>query len=186
MFSPDGTLISASAAPHCGAGLAAEAARKRAAGTSVAELLDDPEVWTGYCHHARVVKRAAEDVRQSKILGELREVYAGAILRVWQADLLAKLDRPPHPRSITWYLDPAGASGQTWLSRYLLVMRPDHVILFENGRSQDLKYAYDGQRIVLLDLSRSQEDRFNYEVLESIKNGLMEALDLCSLIFFLT
>ena len=81
MFSPDGTLISASAAPHCGAGLAAEAARKRAAGTSVAELLDDPEVWTGYCHHARVVKRAAEDIRQSKILGELREVYAGAILK---------------------------------------------------------------------------------------------------------
>ena len=32
---------------------------------------------------------------------------------------------------------------------------------------------YNGQRIVLFDLSPSQEDRFNYEVLESIKNGLM-------------
>ena len=38
----------------------------------------------------------------------------------------------------------------------------------------DVKYAYQGQHIVLWDLSisRSQQEHINYEVIESIKNGV--------------
>ena len=44
---------------------------------------------------------------------------------------------------------------------------------FENGKSADIKYAYDGQRCVVFDLSRSQESHVNYEVIESVKNGVV-------------
>ena len=36
----------------------------------------------------------------------------------------------------------------------------------------DIKYAYTGQKVVIFDLTRSQEDHFNYEVMESLKNGI--------------
>ena len=43
---------------------------------------------------------------------------------------------------------------------------------FENAKSADVKYALTGQRIVVFDLSRSQETHVNYEVIESVKNGV--------------
>ena len=42
-----------------------------------------------------------------------------------------------------------------------------------DARSADIKYAYNGQKVVLFDITRSQPERFNYEVLESIKNGMI-------------
>ena len=41
------------------------------------------------------------------------------------------------------------------------------------AKSADIKYAYEGERVVLFDLTRSQQEHFNYEVMESVKNGTM-------------
>ena len=42
-----------------------------------------------------------------------------------------------------------------------------------NGRTSDICYAYKGQSIVIFDLERSTEEKFNYEVLERLKNGVI-------------
>ncbi|KAK7505378.1 hypothetical protein BaRGS_00003540 [Batillaria attramentaria] len=55
------------------------------------------------------------------------------------------------------------------LSKFLVVKG---AIRFEN-KSADVKHAYTGQRVVIFDLARSQEDHINYEIIESIKNGVM-------------
>ena len=44
---------------------------------------------------------------------------------------------------------------------------------YENGKSADVKFAYKGQKVCVFDLSRSQETHVNYEVIESIKNGVV-------------
>ncbi len=44
---------------------------------------------------------------------------------------------------------------------------------FENGKSADINYGYTGQRCVIFDLSRSQMDHINYEIIESVKNGII-------------
>ncbi|CAI9729859.1 Hypothetical predicted protein [Octopus vulgaris] len=90
--------------------------------------------------------------------------------RKWQDELLKELVNEPDQRKIIWYADPVGNSGKTYLSRYLQTLDG---IRFENGRSLDLKFMYNGQRIVIFDLTRSQEQHINYEVMESIKNGLI-------------
>jgi hypothetical protein len=46
-------------------------------------------------------------------------------------------------------------------------------IRFENGKSTDIKHAFKGQKVCIFDLSRSQETHVNYEVIESIKNGVV-------------
>ena len=45
-------------------------------------------------------------------------------------------------------------------------------IRFTNTKSADVKYAYNGQRIVFFDYSRSKESHINYEVIEDLKNGI--------------
>nr|KAG5709282.1 hypothetical protein BaRGS_018034 [Batillaria attramentaria] len=44
---------------------------------------------------------------------------------------------------------------------------------YENGKSTDTKHAYSGERIVIFNLTRSQEDHINYEIIESIKNVII-------------
>ena len=66
-----------------------------------------------------------------------------------------------------WYVDDVGNSGKTYLVTEGKCMR------YENGKSADVKYAYNGQETVIFDLSHSQETHVNYEVIESIKNGVV-------------
>lgn len=93
-------------------------------------------------------------------------------LRPWQQDLANELNGPINNRSIIWIVDPEGNRGKTWLAKYLVLHHPNDVIRLENGKSADIKFAYTGQKTVIFDLSRSQEDHINYEVIESIKNGI--------------
>ena len=93
------------------------------------------------------------------------------VLKKWQRDLLLELQGTPHPRKIVWMVDEKGNTGKTYLSKYLLTQKK--AVRFENGRSADIKYAYNGESIVIFDLTRSQQEHFNYEVLESVKNGVL-------------
>lgn len=101
---------------------------------------------------------------------KIKEKYQNSSWQKWQQDLLDELERELSDRKIIWYNDPVGNSGKTYLSRYLQTLNG---IRFENGRSLDLKFMYNGQGIVIFDLTRSQEQHINYEVMESIKNGLI-------------
>lgn len=40
-----------------------------------------------------------------------------------------------------------------------------------NGKSADIAHAYEGQRLVVFDIPRSQQETLNYGILESLKDG---------------
>ena len=85
--------------------------------------------------------------------------------------MVETLEKEPHPREVIWYNDPIGHTGKTFMSKYLTLYK--NAIRLENGKSADIKFAYQGERIVIFYLCRSQMDHFNYEALESMKNGLI-------------
>ena len=74
-----------------------------------------------------------------------------------------------HPRRVYWIWDKTGNKGKSFLTTYCTATLDS--IIFENCKSADLKYAYNGQRVVIFDFSRMQEEQINYQVMESIKNG---------------
>ena len=90
---------------------------------------------------------------------------------VWQLKLIEDLTKPTDPRNVVWYIDETGNSDKNFLTKYLLT--EGDCVRFENGKSADIKFTYTGERICVFDLSRSQEDHVNYEVIESVKNGVM-------------
>jgi len=148
-----------------------EMAKVISTGVRATKLLTDEEAEATYFMYRRNIHSLAEDLRHEEQLLQLRREFEGCRWYRWQGLCLRAVDLPPHKRRVTWYYDVEGNSGKTFLSRYL-VSRGD-AIRFENGRSGDIKYAYNGERIVIFDFSRSQEDHINYEIIETIKNGIM-------------
>lgn len=97
-------------------------------------------------------KRAAEEVE----------------LRDWQKKAVQKLMDQDN-RKILWVIDEKGNNGKTFLASYLADKYGARI--FENGRSADIKYMWNGEDIIIFDLVRSSQDHINYEVIEQIKNG---------------
>ena len=140
-------------------------AQKMAEGSTIEETANDDEMWISYVKHSKVSKK------QTEIKTKAKEEMSSIRFKQWQSRLINKLNETPHQREVMWYYDPIGHTGKTYISKYLTLFQGS--IRLENGKSADIKYAYQGERIVIFDLCRSQMDHFNYEALESMKNGLI-------------
>lgn len=92
-------------------------------------------------------------------------------LRSWQREIVNFVSKPEaDKRKIFWVVDPVGNTGKSWLCSHIYNTM-NSVAILENGASKDIAHAYNGEKIVLFDFSRSCEERINYGIIESIKNG---------------
>ena len=119
-----------------------------------------------YFRYQKCIERCVEEYKQTENLDKLKASYAEVNWRIWQLKLVEELQKDPDPRKIVWYVDDVGNAGKTFLTKYLLTQ--GDCMRYENGKSADVKFAYKGQKV-----SRSQETHVNYEVIESIKNGVV-------------
>ncbi|AGC55146.1 replication associated protein [Cyanoramphus nest associated circular X DNA virus] len=150
---------------------ALECVRKRSAGTSISELLDDDTLAPAYIVHKRAIEECASDIAGAQQFQAERARYATTRWKPFQFNILKICMQEPHPRAVHWFWDAEGNTGKTFIAKYLVLLHD--AVRFENGKSADIKYAYKGQRIVIFDFSRSQTDHINYEVMESVKNGIV-------------
>lgn len=72
-------------------------------------------------------------------------------------------------RQILFVVGEFGGEGKTFLAHYLVANHG--AVKYENSKTNDVKYAYEGEPIVIFDFVRSSQDHINYEILEIIKNG---------------
>ena len=79
----------------------------------------------------------------------------------------------PHPRRVDWVYDPIGGTGKTHLAKHLVTTQ--NAFYTNGGKSTDVFYAYQGQRVVIFDFVRESEGFVNYGAIEAIKNGLMSS-----------
>lgn len=72
-------------------------------------------------------------------------------------------------RKILFVVDQEGGKGKSFFADWLVAVKD--AIVFDNGKSADIKYGYNGQKMVVFDLVRSSQEHINYEIIELIKNG---------------
>lgn len=89
----------------------------------------------------------------------------------WQQDLFIDLLNEPDDRKIIWYIDKKGGKGKTQFAKYMHVN--EGACILNNGGSKDIAYMINSPKIVIMDLCRDVEFRFNYNILEQIKNGMV-------------
>ena len=124
-----------------------------------------------YFRYHTMIESTVQKYLYEQNLEDLKVTYKDVNWRVWQLKLIEQLAKDPDDRKVTWIIDEEGNAGKTFLTKYLLTQ--GDCMRYENGKSADVKFAYEGQRICVFDLSRSQETHVNYEVIESVKNGVV-------------
>lgn len=108
---------------------------------------------------------------------QLRNIYISKskpmerwTLRLWQQDLLDKLQGPVDPRKIYWYWESIGHVGKSWMATFLA--RNHEALTVSTGKTADIAYMFQPTKIVCFDISRAvDETHVNYSVMEDIKNG---------------
>ena len=94
-------------------------------------------------------------------------------LRPWQrqVDNYVK-HKTQDDRQIMWILDPKGNNGKSYLSKYLRLYWGAFAINGDSLTTKDFAFAYDGQRVVVIDFPRcTDSNSINYSILEALKNG---------------
>lgn len=117
------------------------------------------------------IDRIIRAYKRRDMKAEFDKQYSGAKLYKWQRDLIKKLEKPPNDRIVYWVYDTIGNKGKSWLGKWLMAnMGAER---FENASTKDIALAYEGSPIVVFDYSRSMEEKLNYAIIESIKNGTL-------------
>ena len=152
--------------------VAYDIAQKMADGECIATICEDQSLCKVYTRHFKAIERITHSIVQKTNRQYIMDNGKDNKRKVWQQKVIKLILREPHERTINWFYEEIGNTGKTFLTRYIMSAHPS-CICFENAKSADLKYAYNGESIVLFDLSRSSEHIFNYEALESLKNWRM-------------
>lgn len=130
-------------------------------------LLKDEPTW--YIMMARIKEQVMQEEAEA-LFAKVKQRYETVQLYKWQQQMTNKLQKPVDPRAVYWLYDYEGNTGKSWYSRFLVAHH--NAIRLENGKNTDIKFAYNGQSIVVFDFSRTIMGRVNYEAIESIKNGI--------------
>jgi len=90
----------------------------------------------------------------------------------WQKKVEEMCLIPPDDRTINWIWDEEGCNGKTQLCKYMAVKH--NATLLGNGSFKDLASALpETPKIVLFNVTRGLEERFNYSAIEAIKDGVV-------------
>ena len=131
----------------------------------------EPEHYLTFVRYGNMIMKIVNAQILKREMEQMKSSFDNVTWKEWQLDLINYIKLNVDNRKIRWYVDEKGGQGKTFISRFLV--SNDDCVKFENGKSADIKFGYKGQRCVIFDLSRSQMDHINYEVIESVKNGIV-------------
>lgn len=89
----------------------------------------------------------------------------------WQKDIINIISKQPDDRSIYWYWEENGNVGKSAFCKHLVLKYDAQYVL---GKKTDIYHAIsDSIKILLIDIPRTCQEFTPYEVIESIKNGMI-------------
>jgi len=137
-------------------------------GASIEDIMS--EYPDKYCKYSTGIEKMHTRLRIMNAQSNLKAKMEKAKLRPWQEDVVKKV-KAQSDRTVTWVYDEKGNAGKTFLAKKLLA--EGDTFYCQNGKSADIAYAYNYERTVVFDFTRSQEERVNYGIIESFKNGIL-------------
>lgn len=123
-----------------------------------------------YTKYYKACDLMRQNIRENKVKEQLKVQFSNKKLRNWQEKALNKLNKQDD-RKVLWIYDREGNKGKTWLAKYLLANKDAFYV--QGGKTRDIACAYNYEKYVCFDFTRSQEEYVNYSVIESFKNGLI-------------
>lgn len=89
----------------------------------------------------------------------------------WQASIIDIIKQKPDHRSIYWFWEEIGNVGKSSFCKHLVLKYDAQYVL---GKKADIYHAIsDNIKILLIDIPRTCKEFTPYEVIESVKNGMI-------------
>ena len=101
---------------------------------------------------------------------QLMEDFCNVDLREWQVIAFTLLKEQSN-REVLWFVDYLGGSGKTWFAKYLVAMHD--AFYCTGGKAADIAHAYNFEKMVVFDFTRSKKEIVNYNVIEKMKDGII-------------
>ncbi len=124
--------------------------------------------FSSFCRYHKYFKQYADKQKDKAYNKVLTAKFDKAALKEWQKEVLHKL-LDQTDRQVLWVWESIGNVGKTFLGQWLEAIKGAYVC--QLGKKADLAYAYNYERIVVFDLTRSDKEFINYSTIESFKNG---------------
>lgn len=86
----------------------------------------------------------------------------------WQQNIINLVSGPVDDRKIVWCWDADGNKGKSRLVTHLI---KNYGAIKMGNRTADCAHAWNGERVVLWDFSRTQSEKVNYDIIEQVKGG---------------
>lgn len=124
-------------------------------------------------HKPKALVRYPRLVRVAALRAPPRQLEFGEP-REWQRNLAEKLSQPADDRSVDFVIDSDGGKGKSWFCRWMLTNNPDSVQVVTIGKKDDIAYALDERKhIVLFNVPRGQMEYLSYPLLEGLKDRMV-------------
>lgn len=107
----------------------------------------------------KVFMRCAKQLKEVFVAVSAPKQLVNYVLRPWQAMIEASLAGEGDGRTVTWVYDPIGNKGKSWLCEYLI---RNHSGIMVDGRTVDMAFAYEGQKVVMIDIARGQSENMQH------------------------
>lgn len=128
------------------------------------------EHFSSFIRYEKAFKKYENELIQEKWYFAKKLEYSTMTLRPWQKEVVKKLEMQ-NSTQILWVWEPTGKVGKSWLAMWLHVMKG--AALFQLAPKADIAYAYKKEPVVVYDLTRSDEEFTNYQVIEKFKDGAL-------------
>lgn len=90
----------------------------------------------------------------------------------WQKKIRDECLKKPNDRTINWIWEEKGNRGKTQFCKYMAINHK--AIILGNGAFKDIAQALPNHpKIILFNITRDLEERFNYSAVEAIKDGII-------------
>lgn len=129
-------------------------------------LVDNPCMAFKYAANISKVVSAHTALKHK---AELKESFAHCTMREWQLDAMERI-RLQDNRKVLWYVDYAGGQGKTFLGKWLASRG---CFLVRSGKTQDISFAFNYEKVVVFDYTREREEYMNYSIIEAMKDGVI-------------
>lgn len=133
------------------------------------ELVRNVEKAYDYCQKDET--RIGEPQYYPEQINKVIDPLEGKEYYPWQAEIVKIISEKPDDRSVYWYWEEIGNVGKSAFCKHLVLKYDAQYVL---GKKADIYHAVsDNIKILLIDIPRTCQEFTPYEVIESIKNGMI-------------